>query len=230
MPIKPIWTPNKDREILLLREKLLAMSGQAERSVQAAVQALINRDEELANQVKLQDEIIDDYEKELDDMAITFLALKAPHATDLRLITCAMKISQNIERVGDEATTIARRAIELSKEPPLKEYVDIPRMESLVMDMLKDALDAFVNGDTQQARDLIQRDKQVDAINQQLHRELISYMIESSDNVTRCLHLMVVSKSLERIADHAKNIAEEVVFLFDATDIRHSFTSDKVTY
>jgi phosphate transport system protein len=127
-----------------------------------------------------------------------------------------------LERVGDEATTIARRTIELSQEPQLKPYVDIPRMTNLAMEMLNDALDAFVNRNPAKAREVIPRDKEVDAINRQLHRELVSFMIEKPATITRCLNLMIISKSLERIADHATNIAEEVVYLYEGRDIRHT--------
>jgi phosphate transport system protein len=134
-----------------------------------------------------------------------------------------MKISQNLEHVGDEATKIARRSVDLSNEPQLnKPCVDIPRMATLALDMLKAALDAFVNRNPDKARAVVPRDKEVDGVNKQLHRELASFMVENPANITRCLHLMVISKSLERIADHAKNIAEEVVYLYEARDIRHS--------
>ncbi|MGI8965390.1 MAG: phosphate signaling complex protein PhoU, partial [Limisphaerales bacterium] len=164
---------------------------------------------------------IDQFEIELDDMAIHLLS-KAPLASDLRLITVALKISQNLERVGDEATTIARRSIELSKEPQLKSCVDIPRMAKMALEMLKIALDAFVNKEPEKARAVIPRDEEVDTINKQFHRELSSYMVENPTTISSCLNLMVISKSLERIADHATNIAEEVVYLYEAQDIRHS--------
>jgi phosphate transport system protein len=133
-----------------------------------------------------------------------------------------MKISHDLERVGDEATTIARRTLELSQEPQLKPYVDIPRMRDLAMQMLNEALDAFVNHNPIKARSVVPQDKEVDAINRQLHRELVSYMIEKPNTITRCLNLMVISKSIERIADHATNIAEEVVYLYEGRDIRHT--------
>ena len=159
--------------------------------------------------------------QDIDELSINLLA-KAPLATDLRLITVAMKISHDLERVSDEATTIARRSLELSLEPQLKPYVDIPRMATMALDMLKDALDAFVNRDTAKARAVIPRDKEVDLLNKQLARELSSYMVERPSTITRCLNLMVISKSLERIADHATNVAEEVVYLYEARDIRHA--------
>jgi phosphate transport system protein len=153
-------------------------------------------------------------------MAISLLA-KAPLASDLRLITVAMKISQNLERVGDEATTMARRAVELNSEPPLKSFIDIPRMAAIALGLLKEALDSFVRKEPEKARAIIPRDKEVDALNRQIHRELSSYMVENSANIGRCLNLMTVSKSLERVGDHAANIAEEVVYLCEARDIRH---------
>ena len=210
-----------DQELGELRDKLLTMASHAEAAVNKAVKALIDRDDDLARGVKEADAVIDQLEKEIDEMAIALLT-QAPLATDLRLITVAMKISHDLERVGDEATTIARRSLELSQEPQLKPYVDIPRMAQMGLEMLKDGLDAFVNSDPVKARAVIPRDKDVDALNKQLHRELSSYMVEKPTTITRCLNLMVISKSLERIADHATNVAEEVVYLYEARDIRHT--------
>jgi phosphate transport system protein len=133
-----------------------------------------------------------------------------------------MKVSQNLERVGDEASKMANRARDLSQEAPLKQAVDLPRMAGLAVQMLKRALDAFVNHDAAAARALIPQDKEVDSLNKQIHRELAHQMIEDPETIARCLHLMVVSKSLERIADHATNVAEEVVYLCEAQDIRHT--------
>jgi phosphate transport system protein len=133
-----------------------------------------------------------------------------------------MKISQNLERVGDAAVTIARRALDLGAEPQLKPYVDIPRMAAMSLEMLRDAIAAFINREPEKARAVIPRDTDVDNLNRQLHRELSSYMVERPATITRCLNLMVISKSLERVADHATNIAEDVVYLYEAIDIRHS--------
>jgi phosphate transport system protein len=209
-----------DEELGSLKEKLLIMSSYAESAVSQAVQAVTDRDDDLALQVQVNDNIMDQFEVEIDDLAIHLLS-KAPLATDLRLITVAMKISQNLERIGDEATTIARRAMELNQEPQLKAYLDIPRMAEVALGMLKEALDAFVNKQTETARAIIPRDKEVDAINRQLYRELSSFMVENPSTISRCLNLMTVSKSLERVADHATNIAQEVVYLCEARDIRH---------
>jgi len=210
-----------EQELASLKDRLLTMASLAEAAVNKAVKALIDRDDDLARQVKEQDSAIDRLEIELDDMGINLLS-KAPLASDLRLITVAMKISHDLERVGDEATTIARRSVELSQEPQLKPYVDIPRMAKMALEMLDDALNAFVQRNPEKARAVIPRDREVDLLNRQLHRELSSYMVEKPTTITRCLNLMVISKSLERIADHATNVAEEVVYLYEAKDIRHT--------
>jgi phosphate transport system protein len=210
-----------EQELTELKDTLLTMASHASTAVNNAIRALVERDDDLARSVKEKDSVLDDLEMQIDDMAIALLA-KAPLARDLRLIAVAMKISHDLERVGDEATTIARRSIELSQEPQLKPYVDIPRMANMALEMLNDSMDAFVNRNSVKARAVIPRDKEVDALNKQLHRELASYMIEKPTTITRCLHLMTISKSLERIADHATNFAEEVVYLYEARDIRHS--------
>lgn len=210
-----------NEELALLKESLLAMASHAESAVTRAIRALVERDDALARQVEEDDNVLDKFEIEIDDTAIHLLA-KAPLATELRLITVAMKISQNLERVGDEGVTISRRALELNAEPQLKPYVDLPRMAVMSLEMLRDALTAFVNREPERARQVIPRDSDVDDLNRQLHRELSSYMVESPTTITRCLRLMVISKSIERIADHATNIAEEVVYLYEAKDIRHT--------
>jgi phosphate transport system protein len=208
-------------EITRLKESLLTMASHAESAVTRAMRALVERDEALALKVQADDNILDRLEIEIDDTAIHLLT-KAPLATDLRLITVAMKISLNLERVGDEAVTISRRALDLNAEPQLKPYIDLPHMATLSLEMLREALTAFVNREPDRARAVVPRDKDVDDLNRQLHRELSSYMVERPTTITRCLHLMVISKSLERIADHATNIAEEVVYLYEAKDIRHA--------
>ena len=190
-------------EMNRLKESLLAMASHAESAVARAMRALVDRDDALARQVQEDDNILDQYEVEIDDIAIHLLT-KAPLATELRLITVAMKVSQNLERVGDEAVTITRRAIDLGTEPQLKPYVDLPRMATMAIEMLRDAITAFINRDPEKARAVVPRDKDVDNLNRQLHRELSS------------------SKAIERIADHAANIAEEVVYLYEAKDIRHT--------
>jgi phosphate transport system protein len=209
-----------DKELADLKDKLLTMASHAESAVARAVQAVVKRDEALARQVREDDSILDKYELAVDDMAVTLLA-KAPLASDLRLVVMVMKISQNLERIGDEANKIAKRARDLAGESPLKVNVDIPRMAQLALTMLKSALDAFVRRDAEAARALIPQDKEVNSLNKQFQNELIQMMTQDPENIRRCLWLTVVCKSLERIADHAKNVAEDVVFLCEAQDIRH---------
>jgi phosphate transport system protein len=208
-------------EMTRLKEDLLAMASHAEDAVARAMRALIERDDALSRKVQEDDNILDQFEIEIDDLAIHLLA-KAPLATDLRFTTIAMKTSANLERIGDEAVTIARRAVELNTEPQLKAYVDLPRMAEMAMAMLHEAITALVNRDADKARQVVASDSAVDDLNRQVHRELASFMVEKPATITRSLKLMVISKSLERIADHATNIAEQVVYLLEAVDIRHS--------
>jgi phosphate transport system protein len=210
-----------DLELGELKQKLLTMASHAESAVNRAVEALVTRNLELALKVKQDDEVIDRFEIEVDEMAVNLLA-KAPLASDLRFVTVAMKISQNLERVGDEGAKIAKRARDLSKEPPLKLNLELPRMATLALRMLKSSLDSFVNRDSGAARALIPQDKEINALNKQINRQLTEHMMSDRDSIPRCLHLMIVSRSLERIADHAKNVAEEVVYLCEAQDIRHT--------
>lgn len=210
-----------DQELDGLKQKLLTMASHAEMAVNQAVEALAERDYHLAVRVKENDRALDQFEIEIDELAIHLLA-KAPLASDLRFVITAMKISQNLERVGDEATKIAKRARDLSQEPPLKVNLDLPGMAKVALAMLKDALDAFVSRDPAAARALLPRDKDVDALNKQNTRELARLMMENHEAIMRSLNLITVSRSLERIADHATNIAEEVVYLCEAQDIRHA--------
>jgi phosphate transport system protein len=210
-----------NNELVTLKEKLLTMASHAEAAVNRAIKALLRRDDDLARRTKEEDSVIDRLEMDIDEDAIQLLARK-PGPFELRLITMAMKIALDLERVGDEATTISRRCLELSHEAPLKQPVEIPRMATLALQMLKDSLDAFVYREPARARAVIPRDEGVDAMNKKLHRELARYMAEQPATITRCLNLMVISKSLERIADHATNIAELVVYLYEGQDIRHT--------
>jgi phosphate transport system protein len=149
------------------------------------------------------------------------LLSKAPLARDLRFIIVAMKISHDLERVGDEAAGVAKQAIKLNREPQLKPYVDIPRMAEMAVGMLRDSIQAFVSGDAALARSVPPRDDEVNALHKQLQRELVTYMLEAPPNITRCLALLQIAKRIERVADHATNIAEEVVYLGEGADIRH---------
>jgi phosphate transport system protein len=204
-----------------LRQKLLLMASRAEAAVNDSVQSLMQRNRDLALKVRAEDDIIDRFEVEIDEMAIQLLT-KAPLASNLRLVTVTMKVSQNLERIGDEATKIAARARDLAQEPPVKIVLDLPRLAGLALGMVTDALDALVQRDSVAARAIVPRDKEVDALNRDMHAALTQHMLEHPDTIARCLHWIVAAKSLERIADHAKNIAEEVVYLCEAQDIRHN--------
>jgi phosphate transport system protein len=210
-----------DMELAALKQKLLTMASHAEGAVKGALRALTERNTELALRVKDEDAVLDRMEVEIDDTAIHILA-KAPLAGDLRFVTVVMKISQNLERVGDEAAKIAKRARDLSGEPPLKLKLELDQMAELVLAMLKDALDAFVNRDAAAARALIPRDKQVNQLNKELNKRVFEHISGNPEAIKRGLHLIVVFKSLERIGDHAKNMAEDIVYLCEAQDIRHT--------
>jgi len=210
-----------DQELAEFKDKLLTMASLTETAINLGLKALIERDDDLARRVKTNDDEIDQLEIEIDEIAVMLLS-KAPLARDLRFIIVAMKISHDLERAGDEATGIAKQAIKLNQEPQLKPYVDIPRMATIALEMLGDALTAFISNDTEKARAVKPRDEAVNAMHKQLQRELVSYMLEAPPNITRCLSLMQVAKRIERIADHATNIAEEVVYLHDGNDIRHA--------
>jgi phosphate transport system protein len=208
-------------EIAGLKEKLLTMAGYAETAVNRAIRALIRRDDELARRTDEEDDLIDRLELEIDEAALRLL-MRRPAPPELRFIAMAMKIARNLERVGDEATTISRRVIELGLEPQLSQAAEIQGMVMLALPMLKDALDAFVQRDSARARAIIPRDRAVDDLNKRLHSELALIMAERPSAISRALNLMIVCKSLERIADHATNIAEEVVYLCEGRDIRHA--------
>lgn len=210
-----------DSELETFRSHLLLMGATATEQVRLALRALVEGNIALADQVIAGDDELDQLEIAMDDEAIRYMNLRGPVATELRLVIVGMKASHDLERVGDEATNIARRVVRLAAEPPLKPYVDIPRMADIALEMLREALECFLSPNEKKALAVIQRDEEVDMINKQLYRELSSFMIERPDTISRALELMFISKSIERIADHATNIAEEMVFLAHARDIRH---------
>jgi phosphate transport system protein len=209
------------QELNKLKEQLLKMAGLAERAISNAIEALVKRDTPLAEKTIAEDEKINEMEIRVDDLCLKLLALHQPLAADLRFITSAMRINTELERIGDLSVNIAERAISLDQEPQLKPYIDLPRMAEITQSMVKDVLDAFVNGDARLARSVCERDDQVDALNDQVFRELLTYMMSDPKNITRAVHLIIVSRCLERIADHATNIAEGVIFMVQALVIKH---------
>ena len=208
-------------ELQGLKEDLLEMGGRAEAIIQKSVEALKRRDRRLADEVLADDKVIDRLEITIDDRCVSLLALRQPLAVDLRFITAALIINNDLERVGDHAVNIAESAQRLADEPPLKPLVDIPRMADLAAGMLREALDSFVRRDAATARRLVRRDDEVDNLNRQVFRELISFMIEDPRTITRAMDLILVARNLERVADLATNVAEEVVFIAEARIIKH---------
>jgi phosphate transport system protein len=211
-----------DAELETFRSQLILMGETAIEQVRTALQALMEANIGLANQVIAADDKLDQLEVEIDNEAVRYMNLRAPIASELRLVIVGMKASHDLERVGDEATSIAKRAIKLSAEPPLKPYIDIPRMVTMALEMLRDALDCFLQVDEARAVAVCKRDAEVDNLNRQLYRELTSFMIERPETISRAIELMFISKSIERIADHATNIAEEMIYLSQGKDVRHS--------
>ena len=210
-----------DAELNDLKKKLLLMGGSVESQLQDVLQALTERDSDLAIQVVENDLLINALDVEVDETCLRLLALHHPTAGDLRFITTAMKIPTELERMSDLAENIAERAIELNEEPQLKPYIDIPRMAEWTSQMVKECLDAFVNRDSELARKVCRDDVFVNDLTEQLFRELVSFMLEDSRTITRAARLTFIGKYYERIADHATNIAELVVYLVEGKIIRH---------
>lgn len=209
------------KELEELKGNLLKMATLVEDAIRSAVQSLVKRDPKLAQRTLEGEDQINTLEIAIDDYCIKLLALRQPIAVDLRFITSAMKIVTDLERMGDEAVNIAERAVTLNQESQLKPYIDIPRMAEIAQSMVRDVLEAFVNRDPKLARSVCERDDLVDGLNDQVFRELLTYMISDPATITRAVHLLIVSRCLERIADHATNIAEDVIFMVDAMVIKH---------
>jgi len=210
-----------EQELNELKEQLLLMGGRAESIVRKSIESLRRSDSVLAQQVFDDDRAMDRQEIDVEERCLRLLALQQPLAGDLRFITAALKISNDLERVGDHAVNIAGGTVRLAGKPLLKPLVDIPRMADLAVGMLHESLDAFVRRDAESARRLVRRDDEVDDLNRQVFRELLSYMIEDPSTITRALELVLVARNLERVADLATNVAEEVVFITEARIIKH---------
>lgn len=211
-----------DAELENFRSNLLQMGERAIEQTRLAIRALSEADLALADKVIANDDTLDQLEVKIDQEAVRYMTLRGPVASELRLVIVGMKASHDLERVGDEATSIARRARKLAIEPRLELYTDIPRMANIALEMLRDALDGFIHEDDQRALAVCRRDAEVDNINRLVYRRLTSFMIEKPEVIARALELMFISKSIERIADHATNIAEEMIYLAKGKDVRHS--------
>ena len=210
-----------EMELVELKEKILLVGGMVEEMIGSAMRSLLDRDPVLARQVIEMDPKVDASELDVDHLCLNLLALRQPAASDLRFIATALKIVTDLERIGDLAVNIAERSIELNEEPPLKPYIDIPRMASAAAGMVRQSLDAFVKRDSFMARQVLRADAAVDDLNVQLFRELLTYMIEEPKNVSRALRITFIAKYLERVADHATNIAQMVIFMCEGRDVRH---------
>jgi len=211
-----------DAELTNIREKLLEMGGKVELMINDALKALVERDSALADRVIAFDHEINRLEMLIDERCLEVLALRQPAARDLRFITLALKIVTDLERIGDQCRNIGKRAKELNEEPPLKPYIDLPRMAHWAGVMVKEALDAFVRGDAELALKVCRDDDFVDKLNEQIQRELLTFMIEDATAISRSMKINHISKCLERIADHATNVAEMVIFMVKGKDIRHT--------
>ena len=211
-----------DEELAALKSKLLRMAGLAEDQIDKALTALVTRDTTLAHQVIERDHQVNAMDVEIDEDCIRLLALHQPAARDLRLVTTAMKLASELERISDLAENVCERAIELNDEPQLKPYIDIPRMGKWARTMVKESIDAFVKDDAALARKVLTDDDFVDDLMVQLFRELLSFMLEDPRTTSRAIRLTFIAKYLERMADHATNIAELVVYLVEGKIIRHT--------
>jgi len=210
-----------EEELRLIKEKVLRLGGLVEEGIANSIKALVERDTQLAERTIENDHVVNGLEVEIDELCLKVLALRQPAASDLRLITTAVKIITDLERIGDMAVNVCERVLELNEEAPLKPYIDIPRMAEAAQRMLKESLDAFVNGDTDLATKVLVEDDFVDDLNRQIFRELLTFMMEDPNTISRAMKILFISKYLERIADHATNIAEMVVFMVKGKVIRH---------
>lgn len=210
-----------EEELDALKERLLAMGGLAEERVRAAVRGLMDRDADELEAVIAGDQPVNDLHKDVDDRCFKLLALHQPMAADLRAILAAVKINTDLERVGDLAVNIAEAARRYLRHPPVKPLIDIPRMGELAQSMLRDALDAFVRRDVPLAERVLASDDRLDGLKTQIFRELLTYMLQDPSTIEPALDLILVSRHLERIGDHATNVAEDVIFILSARDVRH---------
>ena len=214
-------TRHFQEELETLKARLLEMGGLAEERVRLSVKGLVDRDHELIESVLVGDQPINRLHIEIDNRAFTLLALYQPMATDLRGIVAAVKINSDLERVGDLAVNIAEAARRYATHPPVKKLIDIPLMADIAQNMLRDALDAFVRGDVELAQHVLDEDDRLDALKPQIFRELLTYMLQDPATIEPALDLVLISRHLERIGDHATNVAEDVIFMVSAKDVRH---------
>lgn len=215
-----------DEELKKLKEKLMQMASLTEESISLAVKSLKDRNEKLAHKVFKGEEAINLLDVEIDNLGLQLLALRQPMAVDLRLISSAMRIAVELERIGDLSVNIAERSLELLKVPLLKPLIDIPRMAVMAQKMVKDSIEAFINRDDKLAKDVCERDDEVDDLNNQIFRELLTYMMQEPSNIKRAVDLILVARYLERIADLSTNISEDVIYFVKGKTIKHHFETN----
>ena len=210
-----------DAELDRVRQKILRMGGEAEAMLERVMEALASRHHEEAEAVRLRDRRVDDLEVEIDRDIYGIMARQQPTAVDLRFLIASTRIISELERVGDSAKNIAESVLRIAEQPPFAAIADVPRMGGLAISMLRDSLDAFSEGDPATAREVIVRDEEMDDLFDRVNRDLVPIMVDDPDTIGRALEILQIATNLERAADHATNIAEDVVFLVEAADIRH---------
>jgi len=213
--------PHFQQELGGLKERLLAMGGLAEDRVRTAMQGLVERDGQLIEDVLNGDMALNELHIEIDDLCLKLLALHSPMAADLRAVMAAIKINSDLERVGDMAVNIGEAARRYTTHPPVKKLIDIPRMATTAQSMLRDALDSYVRGDMRLAQHVLDEDDVLDSLKTQVFRELLTYMLQDPATIEPALDLILISRHLERIGDHATNVAEDVIFMVSGRDVRH---------
>ncbi len=220
-----------ERELREVKDGLMYQGALTEKAIDSALRSLLERNSDLARRVIVEDDRIDAFDAELEDKCIRLLALRQPAARDLRFIATAIKVNGHLERIGDMAVNIAQKAIILNEEPQLKPYIDLPRMADITREMIKEGLDAMVNEDVSLADRVRTAEDTVDGLNEQIFRELLTFMMEDPKTIHRALIIMQISKNLERIADHAKGIADMVIYMVTGKSVRHQFhaTTDRET-
>ena len=216
-----------DEELSTLKKEILTMGGMVEKMIADAMKALIDGDAELARKIIEYDHEVNRKELAIDQLAVDILAMRQPVARDLRLILTATKVNTDLERIGDIAVNLSERALELLEEPPLKPYVDLPRMAARTQELLKEALDSFVENNVEKAQRVMKDDDEIDALYKQIFSELLTYMLDDPKSVGRAIRLTFVAKYLERIADHATNLAEMVTYFVEGHDVRHPQSREK---
>src|SRR5579862_6595098 len=211
-----------EKDLNVVKERLLWMGSLAERAVHQSVHSVLDSDEQLAKRVLDEEDQINELQLEIDDRVVQLLALHQLMAADLRFVLAVARINNDLERIGDQAVNMAQAALHILRHPRVKPYVDLPRMSELAEGMVRDSLNAVVRGDIEIARAVLVRDDQVDNLRDQIFRELLSYMMGDSSVIFQAFELILVAKNLERVADHATNIAEDVIYMVEGHDVRHA--------